>query len=88
MTMGGLDRISAIKAERKSTMLKIDFQITSDMVLMYMRDELDEVSAHIIETAIESDTLPRAVKSKICGSFKAAAQGQASTYLPGGNCKI
>ncbi len=69
-------------------MVKTELQITSDMVLMYMRDELDETSALIIETAIENDTLPQSVKAQVCGSFKAVSQGQANGYLLVDRCKI
>ena len=54
--------------------------ISADMVLMYMRDELDPDNAARVENAIDSDALPVDVKSQLCGSFKAAARNLTDTY--------
>ena len=64
-------------------------KISPDVVLQYMRDELDPLMAARVEYAIETDSLAPDVKAVLCGSFKRASRGNTSRYELGGTgCNI
>ncbi len=63
-------------------------RLSADIVLQYMRDELDPMLAAYVEHAIENDSLSADVKAQICGCIKQVSRGECREYQSGAGCSV